>query len=69
MDNELINLILEKMCGVMSTIDNVNLDTQVIESIGEVEIDGCLYQIQFLLEPKQSNWAKEHETVIRKTIE
>lgn len=69
MENELVNLILEKMCGVMEAIDDPDLNTQVIESIGEVEIGGCLYQIQFLLEPKQSNWVQEHETVIRKTIE
>lgn len=69
MDNELVNMILAKMCGVMEVIDNTDTDTQVIESIGEVKIGGCLYQIQFLLEPKQSNWAKEHETVIRKIIE
>ncbi|HEY6143709.1 MAG TPA: hypothetical protein VIV55_09895 [Flavobacterium sp.] len=45
-------------------------DTQVINGLGEVEINGVIYQIQLVLEPREKYFTKETAgTTCRKIVE
>jgi hypothetical protein len=64
-----INDYLNYVAGVAENIvkNNEEKNIQVIDGIGELEINVIVYQAQILLEPKTSNWVKEDQPTIRMT--
>jgi|TARA_R110000796_G_scaffold70894_1_gene160921 hypothetical protein len=64
-----INDYLNYVAGVAENIvkSNKEKNIQVIDGIGELEINGIVYQAQILLEPKTNNWVKEDQPTIRMT--
>jgi hypothetical protein len=64
-----INDYLNYVASVAENIvkNNKEKNIQVIDGIGELEINGIVYQAQILLEPKTSNWVKEDQPTIRMT--
>ena len=58
---------LNYVCKVAETIvkNNKEKNVQVIDGIGELEINGVVYQAQILLEPNTKNWVKEDQPTIR----
>ena len=60
--------VLNFMCSIASTIKNTDKNVQIIEGLGEINLNGVDYQVQVVLEPEKSNWAQEDKPTIRKTI-
>ena len=62
---------LNYVCGIADTIvkNNKDKDVKIIDSIGEVEINGTKYQAQVVLEPNENDWIQENIPVIKKIIQ
>jgi hypothetical protein len=62
-----INDYLNYVADVAESIvkNNKEKNIQVIDGIGEIEINGIVYQAQVLLEPNTNNWVKEDQPTIR----
>tara|TARA_R110000772_G_scaffold267279_1_gene390940 strand:- start:136 stop:342 length:207 start_codon:yes stop_codon:yes gene_type:complete len=62
-----ISKYLNYVCGVAETIvkNNSKNNIQIIDGIGELQINGVFYQAQILLESNENKWVKEDRPTIR----
>lgn len=34
---------------------------RIVKAFGAIELDGCVYEVQVVIEPKKENWAEDKE--------
>ena len=59
------------LCGAAEKVNStgVDFDIQIIDAVGEVEINGTEYQIQFILEPRDRKWVPNGSVTVRRVDE
>jgi hypothetical protein len=61
---------MEYVCDIAndSVKHNPEKNIQVIDAVGEAEINGVKYQVQILLEPNEQCWVDHTKAAVRKKV-